>query len=71
MRLNFDRRTKDEIKHQCGFDENEELGRVYELLWRRRSIVEIAEALSVSESTVSRRIKDIKAIMEAQRRPEA
>lgn len=34
MRLDFDRRTKEEIARRCGFDEHVRLGQVFDLLWR-------------------------------------
>lgn len=56
----YNRRAKDEIAHECGFDTNEKLGQVYEMLWRDKSIVEISQKLHISESTVNRRIREIK-----------
>lgn len=41
MRLEYDRRTKEEIAHDCGFDEHVRLGQVFDLLWRGYSIVQI------------------------------
>ncbi len=60
MRLDIDRKTKDQIMHACGFDENEQLGSVFELIWRGKSILEISRMLNISDSTVNRRIRDIK-----------
>lgn len=60
MRLDCDRRTKEEIAHNCGFDEHIRLGQVFELLWRGYSIVQISLQLDMSPATVSRCIRDIK-----------
>ena len=56
MRLDFDRRTKEEIAHDCGFDEHARLGQVFDLLWRGYSIVQISMTLGMS----SRSIREIK-----------
>lgn len=63
MRLNFDRRTKEEIAHDCGFDEHARLGQVFDLLWRGYSIVQIGMTLGMSPATVSRSIREIKTRM--------
>lgn len=56
----YNRRMKDVVAHDCGFDTNDKLGPVYELLWQEKSIVEISMKLHISESTVNRRIREIK-----------
>ena len=48
MRLDFDRRTKEEIARRCGFDEHVRLGQVFDLLWRGYSIVQISMTLGMS-----------------------
>lgn len=60
MRLDIDRRTKEEIAHDCGFDEHARLGQVFDLLWRGYSIVQIGMKLGMSPATVSRSIREIK-----------
>lgn len=60
MRLDFDRRTKEKIAHDCGFDDHIRLGQVFDLLWRGYSIVQISFALGMSPATVSRCIGEIK-----------
>ena len=59
MRLDFDRRTKEEIARRCGFDEHVRLGQVFDLLWRGYSIVQISMTLGMSPATVSRSIREI------------
>lgn len=63
MRLDIDRRTKEEIAHDCGFDEHARLGQVFDLLWRGYSIVQIGMKLGMSPATVSRSIREIKTRM--------
>lgn len=65
MRLDFDRRTKEEIARRCGFDEHVRLGQVFDLLWRGYSIVQISMTLGMSPATVSRSIREIKRRMSA------
>lgn len=65
MRLDFDRRTKEEIAARCGFDQHVRLGPVFDLLWRGYSIVQISMALDMSPATVSRSIREIKRRMSA------
>ena len=60
MRLDFDRRTKEEIARRCGFDVHVRLGQVFDLLWRGYSIVQISMAMGMSPATVSRSIREIK-----------
>ena len=60
MRLDCDRRAKEEIAHDCGFDEHVRLGQVFDLLWRGYSIVQISMTLGMSPATVSRSIREIK-----------
>ena len=60
MRLDFDRRTKEEIARRCGFDVHVRLGQVFDLLWRGYSIVQIGMTLGMSPATVSRSIREIK-----------
>lgn len=67
MRLNMDRRTKEEIAHGCGFDEHIRLGQVFDLLWRGYSIVQISMELGMSPATVSRCIREIKKRMSSYR----
>lgn len=65
MHLDFDRRTKEEIARECGFDEHIRLGSVFDMLWRGYSVVQIALALHVSEATVNRCIREIKKRMKS------
>lgn len=60
MRLDFDRRTKEEIARRCGFDVHVRLGQVFDMLWRGYSIVQISMTLGMSPATVSRSIREIK-----------
>lgn len=57
-KFEFTRSEFEVIKEKCMF--NEELSKILEYRIRNCSITEIALTLNLSESTVSRRIKEIK-----------
>ena len=57
-KFEFTRSEFEVIKDKCMF--NEELSKIFEYRIKNYSITEIALKLNLSESTVSRRIKEIK-----------
>lgn len=61
MRLDFDRRTKEEIARRCGFDVHVRLGQVFDMLWRGYSIVQISMTLAClrrPSAAASARLRD-------------
>lgn len=59
MRLDFDRRTKEEIARRCGFDVHVRLGQVFDLLWRGEHYVRGHYSRDDGRESMMRKMEEI------------